>query len=123
MLGFNFDNILIADVGGGDEKYEGKTVHQIAREEGMSDIDAYLHLCEISNNTGRVIMEPYSTAEIISEFFQTSKRTLHDRCLGRGAGRAEPGDLRLLPEIPPPVAQRQRRHHACHHPQDERRCG
>lgn len=68
MLGFNFDNILIADVGEGYEKYEGKTVHQIAREEGMSDIDAYLHLCEISNNTGRVIMEPYSTAEIISEF-------------------------------------------------------
>lgn len=68
MLGFNFENILIADVGEGYEKYEGKTVHQIAQEEGMSDIDAYLHLCEISNNTGRVIMEPYSTAEIISEF-------------------------------------------------------
>lgn len=68
MLGFNFNNILIADVGEGYEKYEGKTVHQIAQEEGMSDIDAYLHLCEISNNTGRVIMEPYSTEEIISEF-------------------------------------------------------
>jgi len=75
LLGFGFDNIKIAYVGEGNEQYEGKTVHQIARELGMSDLDAYLHLCEISNFAGRVIMRPYNTAEI------TSALSKHDQVL------------------------------------------
>ncbi|MCL2368171.1 MAG: amidohydrolase family protein [Oscillospiraceae bacterium] len=67
LLGFGFDNIKIAYAGPGNEQYEGKTVHQIAREMGLSDIDAYLHLCEISEFAGRVIMRPYNTAEINQE--------------------------------------------------------
>ena len=67
LLGFGFDNILIAYAGEGNEKYEGKTVHEIAGELGLSDIDAYLHLCEVSDFSGRVIMRPYNTAEITSD--------------------------------------------------------
>ena len=36
--------------------------------EGISDLKAYLMLCEKSNFNGRVNMGPYSTPEIISEF-------------------------------------------------------
>ena len=68
LLGFGFDDIEIAYIGEGYEKYEGKTVHQIAKEEGMKDLDAYLMLCEKSNFQGRVNMGPYSTPEIISDF-------------------------------------------------------
>ncbi|MBP5332008.1 MAG: hypothetical protein J6Y89_09175, partial [Lachnospiraceae bacterium] len=68
LLGFGFNDIEIAYIGPGHEKYEGKTVHQIAKEEGLSDLDAYLMLCEKSNFQGRVNMGPYSTPEIISEF-------------------------------------------------------
>ena len=68
LLGFGFRDIQIAYIGPGYEKYEGKTVHRIAREEGLSDLKAYLMLCEKSNFTGRVNMGPYSTPEIISEF-------------------------------------------------------
>lgn len=68
LLGFGFKNIEIAYIGAGYEKYEGKTVHQIAKEEGLNDLDAYLMLCEKSNFKGRVNMGPYSTPEIISEF-------------------------------------------------------
>ncbi|MDE7083288.1 MAG: amidohydrolase family protein [Clostridia bacterium] len=67
LLGFYFNDIQIAYIGEGYEKYEGKTVHQIAREEKMKDIDAYLMLCEKSNFKGRVNMGPYSTPQIISE--------------------------------------------------------
>lgn len=67
LLGFDFNDIQIAYIGPGYEKYEGKTVHQIAEEEGKSDIDMYLDLCEYSNFKGRVNMGPYSTPEIISE--------------------------------------------------------
>ena len=68
LLGFGFRDIQIAYIGPGYEKYEGKTVHQIAQEEGMSDLKAYLMLCERSGFVGRVNMGPYSTPEIISDF-------------------------------------------------------
>ena len=68
LLGFGFKDIEVAYIGEGYEKYEGKTVHQIAKEEGMSDLAAYLMLCEKSNFQGRVNMGPYTTPEIISDF-------------------------------------------------------
>ncbi len=67
LLGFSFDDILIAWAGEGNERFENKTVSQIARELNMSQVDAYLHLCEISHFKGRVNMGPYSTRSIISE--------------------------------------------------------
>lgn len=67
LLGFNFNDITIAYVGEGNEQFEGKTVHQIAKELGISDLDAYLHLCEVSDFKGRVNMGPYSTDEILQE--------------------------------------------------------
>ena len=67
LLGFGFDDIQIAYIGPG---YEGKTVHQIAGEEGISDLTAYLMLCGKSNFAGRVNMGPYSTPEIIRDFEQ-----------------------------------------------------
>ena len=68
LLGFGFDDIQVAYIGPGYERFEGKTVHEIAKEEGMSDLDAYLMLCRASDFKGRVNMRPYTTPEIISEF-------------------------------------------------------
>ena len=68
LLGFGFGDIQIAYIGPGYEKYEGKTVRQIAKEEGTSDLKAYLMLCERSGFAGRVNMGPYSTPEIIRDF-------------------------------------------------------
>ncbi|MBR6668284.1 MAG: amidohydrolase family protein [Clostridia bacterium] len=68
LLGFGFKDIQVAYIGKGFEKYEGKTVHEIAKEEGLSDLNAYLMLCEKSEFKGRVNMGPYTTPEIISAF-------------------------------------------------------
>ena len=68
LLGFGFDDIQVAYIGHGYEKYEGKTVAQIAKENGKSALDMYLQLCEESNFKGRVNMGPYTTPEIIREF-------------------------------------------------------
>ena len=68
LLGFGFKDIQIAYIGPGYEQYEGKTVHQIAREEGISDLNAYLMLCEKSDFKGRVNMGPYTTEKIIHDF-------------------------------------------------------
>ena len=67
LLGFGWDDIQIAYIGPGYEKYEGKSVAQIAKEIGKSCLDAYLDLCEMSDFKGRVNMGPYSTSEIVSE--------------------------------------------------------
>ena len=75
LLGFGFNDIQVAYIGPGYEKYEGKTVHEIAKAEGMSDLAAYLMLCEKSDFKGRVNMGPYTTAQIISEFEK------HPHCL------------------------------------------
>ncbi|MBO5581490.1 MAG: amidohydrolase family protein [Bacteroidales bacterium] len=66
LLGFGWKDIIIDYVGEGNEKYEGKTVYQIAKESGKSCIDTYLDLCEMSGFKGRVNMGPYSTPEIIA---------------------------------------------------------
>ena len=68
LLGFGFKDIQVAYIGPGYERYEGKTVHEIAKEEGMSDLQAYLMLCEKSDFKGRVNMGPYTTPEIIEDF-------------------------------------------------------
>ncbi len=68
LLGFGFKDIQVAYIGKGYEKYEGKTVHEIAQMGGLSGLSAYLMLCERSNFKGRVNMGPYTTKEIISEF-------------------------------------------------------
>ena len=65
LLGFGFNDIQVAYIGEGYEFCEGKTVNQIAKEQRVSDIDAYLTLCEQSNFAGRVNMGPYSTPEIV----------------------------------------------------------
>ena len=75
LLGFGWKDIQIAYIGPGFEKYEGKSVAQIAKEMGKSCLDAYLDLCELSNFKGRVNMGPYSTPEIVSELSKD------ERCL------------------------------------------
>ena len=75
LLGFGWDDIQIAYIGPGYEKYEGKTVAKIAEEMGKPCLDAYLALCEMSNFKGRINMGPYSTPEIVSELSK------EDRCL------------------------------------------
>ncbi|MBR4458214.1 MAG: amidohydrolase family protein [Clostridia bacterium] len=68
LLGFGFGDIQVAYLGPGLERYEGKTVREIAREEKSGELKTYLKLCELSDFRGRVNMGPYSTPEIISEF-------------------------------------------------------
>lgn len=75
LLGFGFNDIEVAYIGEGYKQYEGKTVHQIAKELDKSSLATYLYLCDVSNFKGRINLSPYSTPEIIA---QLSKE---DQCL------------------------------------------
>jgi len=65
ILGFDFSDIVMAWVADGQEALCGKSVHQIAQEWRMSDLDAYLCLVEISEGKGRVLMHKYLTDGIL----------------------------------------------------------
>ena len=65
ILGFNFGDIVMAWVAQGREALCGKSVHQIAQEWRLSDLDAYLKLVELSGGKGRVLMHKYLTGGIL----------------------------------------------------------
>lgn len=66
LLGLDWNDLIIAYVGEGNEQWEGKSVAQCAKEMGKSNVAAYLDLCEMSHWSGRINLGPYSTPDIIS---------------------------------------------------------
>ena len=93
LLGLGWEGLVIAYVGEGNERWEGKTVAECAREMGKSCIDAYLDLCEMSGFKGRINMGPYSTPEILAWQSKSGQLPIHDRRLGGGARSSEPRHL------------------------------
>jgi N-acyl-D-amino-acid deacylase len=65
ILGFDFNDIVMAWVADGQEALCGRSVHQIALEWRMNDLDAYLKLVELSGGKGRVLMHKYLTDNIL----------------------------------------------------------
>ena len=65
VLGFNFNDIVITWIAEGQDSLIGKTVTQISKEWGVSELDAYIRLVELSEGNGRVLMHRYLTDEIV----------------------------------------------------------
>ena len=65
VLGFNFNDIVITWIAEGQQALVGKTVTQIAKDWGVSELEAYIRLVELSGGKGRVLMYRYLTDEII----------------------------------------------------------
>jgi len=65
LLGFDFSDILIAYLSPEHQAYEGRTVAQIAREEGAGELETYLRLVELSGGNGHVLMGRYYHQDII----------------------------------------------------------
>ena len=70
MLGFGFDDMQVAWIGDGYETLCGKRVTEIAREWGISDLDAYIRLVDLSEGKGRLNMYRYYNDEIITRLIR-----------------------------------------------------
>jgi N-acyl-D-amino-acid deacylase len=70
ILGFDFNDIVMAWVADGQEGLCGKSVRQIAHEWRVSDLDAYLKLVELSGGKGRVLMYKYLTNDILKRLME-----------------------------------------------------
>ncbi len=65
VLGFDFPDIVVTWIAEGQEGLIGKTVTEIAKDWGTSELDAYIRLVELSEGRGRVLMRKYLTDEIL----------------------------------------------------------
>lgn len=65
VLGFDFSDIVITWIAEGQEALIGKTVTQIADEWGVSEMDAYIKLVDLSSGRGRVLMHRYLTKNLV----------------------------------------------------------
>jgi len=66
-LGLDWSDFQVAYIGPGYEKYEGKFISDIAKEEGLSDFDMYIKLVDLSKGQGRLYIGKYYSDEIINK--------------------------------------------------------
>lgn len=65
LLGIDWDDIVIAYISDDHPEYEGRNLTEIAESEGMSYLDAYLKLVELSNRSGSIYLGKYYNTDIV----------------------------------------------------------
>ena len=70
VLGIDWDDMVIAYISDEHPEYEGKTIPQAAAEEGMSNLDMYLKLVDLSNRAGSIYLGKYYNDEIVRRLME-----------------------------------------------------
>ena len=65
VLGIDWEDMVVAYISDDHPEYEGKTIPQLAKEEGMSELDMYLKLVDLSNRAGSIYLGKYYNDEIV----------------------------------------------------------
>ena len=65
VLGIDWDDMVVAYISDEHPEYEGKTIPQAAAEEGLSNLDMYLKLVDLSNRAGSIYLGKYYNDEIV----------------------------------------------------------
>lgn len=65
VLGIDWDDMVVAYISDDHPEYEGKTIPQCADEEGLSYLDMYLKLVDLSNRAGSIYLGKYYNDEIV----------------------------------------------------------
>ena len=70
VLGIDWDDIVIAYISDEHPEYEGKKLTEIAKSEGLSYLDAYLKLVELSKRSGSIYLGKYYNSDIVRTLMQ-----------------------------------------------------
>ncbi|MBR5740490.1 MAG: hypothetical protein IKX81_04240 [Firmicutes bacterium] len=70
VLGIDWDDMVVAYISDDHPEYEGKTVPQCAAEEGLSNLDMYLKLVDLSNRAGSIYLGKYYNDEIVHRLME-----------------------------------------------------
>ena len=65
VLGIDWEDMVVAYISDDHPEYEGKTIPQIAAEEGVPELDMYLKLVELSNRSGSIYLGKYYNDDIV----------------------------------------------------------
>ena len=65
VLGIDWEDMVIAYISDDHPEYEGKTVCEAAAEEGLSNLDMYLKLVELSDRSGSIYLGKYYNEDIV----------------------------------------------------------
>ncbi|MBR0355045.1 MAG: amidohydrolase family protein [Oscillospiraceae bacterium] len=70
VLGIDWDDMVVAYISDEHPEYEGKTIPQAAQAEGLSNLDMYLKLVELSNRAGSIYLGKYYNDEIVRRLME-----------------------------------------------------
>ena len=70
VLGIDWEDMVVAYISDDHPEYEGKTVEQCAREEGLSNLDMYLKLVDLSDRAGSIYLGKYYNDEIVHRLME-----------------------------------------------------
>ena len=70
LLGMDFDDFTVADMGPEYTQYQGKNIAQLAQQSGVSKIDKYIELVNASNGTARLIIGSYNNEQIVGKLME-----------------------------------------------------
>ena len=65
LLGIDWDDIVIAYISDDHPEYEGRKLPEIAEKEGLSYLDTYLKLVELSGRSGSIYLGKYYNSDIV----------------------------------------------------------
>ena len=70
VLGIDWDDMVVAYISDDHPEYEGKTIPQCAAEEGLSNLDMYLKLVDLSCRAGSIYLGKYYNDEIVRRLME-----------------------------------------------------
>ncbi len=70
VLGIDWEDMVVAYISDEHPEYEGKTVEQLAKEEGVSELDMYLKLVELSGRAGSIYLGKYYNDAIVRRLME-----------------------------------------------------
>ena len=70
VLGIDWEDMVVAFISDEHPEYEGKTIPQLAAQEGLSELDMYLKLVELSNREGSIYLGKYYNDEIVRRLME-----------------------------------------------------
>lgn len=65
VLGIDWEDMVVAYISDDHPEYEGRKIPEIAASEGLSELDMYLKLVELSNRSGSIYLGKYYNEDII----------------------------------------------------------
>ena len=70
VLGIDWEDMVVAYISDEHPEYEGKTIPELAKEEGVSEMDMYLKLVDLSDRKGSIYLGKYYSAEIVHRLME-----------------------------------------------------